>query len=138
MIFFVCKGYAGSEKSATEAGSRFGKFYVSASLQNTLPLMQNSSSTQTAASEEAKQSRRRQKLLIKSLKASESDFFDPALHFPDSKFIFLLLLCSRTEERRAQPCRTAYCWQSARGRKLPKDFCLAVTHIQMQREKGRS
>ncbi|MGI6062251.1 MAG: hypothetical protein ACOYBB_00695 [Blautia sp.] len=39
--FVSVKDMQESEKSATEAGSRFGKFYVSASLQNTLPLMRN-------------------------------------------------------------------------------------------------
>ena len=43
--------------------------------------MLNSSATQTAASGEAKQSRRKQELLTKSLKASETDSSDPALFF---------------------------------------------------------
>ena len=116
-----------SEKSSTEAGSRFEKFYVSASLQNTLPLMLNSSSTQTAASEEAKQSRRKQELLTKSLKASESDFSDFCIIFSRQKIYIPVVFPFR--------CGTAkhtYVGQPAAGSRIQPEgvlfWCCLLSH----------
>ncbi len=57
--------------------------------------MLNSSTTQTAASGGSMQIRRKQEFLPKSLNASEPEESIPALHFPDSKFIFLEIFRSR-------------------------------------------
>ena len=52
--------------------------------------MLNSSATQTSASGGSMQIRRRQEFFTKSLNATAPEESIPALHFPDSKFIFLL------------------------------------------------
>ena len=67
-------------------------------LYTSIPRILNSSATQTAVSGGSMQIRRMQEFLSKSFNASEPEKSIPALYFPDSKFIFLLFLCSRAGE----------------------------------------
>ena len=99
--------------------------------------MLNSSATQTAAFGEAKQSRRKQELLSKSLKASYTDSSDLALCFPDRKFIFPQRLKPRRGTVGRSPANQAAVGSRPEARHYRADFCLAVIHFQMQREKGR-
>ena len=81
--------------------------------------MLNSPATQTAASGEAKQSHRKQEHLTKPLKASETDYSEPALFFQTA---ILYSWKFSAPGQGAQHYYPACGWQPAEGRKYPKGF----------------
>lgn len=79
---------------------------------------------------ESKAESQKARTFAKSLKASYTDSSAPALYFPDGKFIFpqLLAVGQAASGRSALIARPeAKC--------CGEDFCLAVIHFQMQRER---